>query len=224
MNHKIKEKLKISGLNLEAGFAITLSLSGSSAFAFFIRPTAVAHGCSRLAVILAYIIYCAAVCLAVLLTGMFFRRFPARAVVCTGAVLYSLGWIAAGLVRFLPALYLGVGLLSGLGAGALYHFCAGSAAQRPADHKWGALGILTIGGIIGTVFWSLAALILLRFASVFDSYIILGLCCGCLLLLTALLMQPSGHICASLSFSGPYLAIVLVCIPVVAAIIAVLAV
>ena len=60
--------------------------------------------------------------------GYLVDRFGARLIVTLGGILVGVGWVGSGLVNSLPALYF-VYAVGGLGAGAVYGACVGTALK-----------------------------------------------------------------------------------------------
>ncbi len=77
--------------------------------------------------------------------GALVDKFGPKLFVILGGVLCGIGWSVASLADSLPLLYLGAGVISGLGAGIVYGTAIGTALKWFPDHRGLAAGLTAAG-------------------------------------------------------------------------------
>lgn len=89
--------------------------------------------------------------------GFILPKFGPRILAVTGAVLYGLGWILGGFalgMNSLPFLYIGLGVIGGLGLGLGYVTPVATAAKWFPDRKGFITGMVVMGFGLGALFMS----------------------------------------------------------------------
>ena len=120
-------------------------------------------------------------------------RFGPRVVICIASLLVALGWIGAGLVNSLPALYL-VYAIGGVGAGAVYGGCIGIAMKWFPDRRGLCVGLVAGSYGFGTALTTLPISYLIDHSGYRMAFILFGSIQGLVVLIAAqfLRMPPSG--------------------------------
>lgn len=77
--------------------------------------------------------------------GALVDKFGPKLFVIAGGVLCAIGWSIAGTANSLSVLYLGAGVVSGLGAGIVYGTAVGTALKWFPDHRGLAAGLTAAG-------------------------------------------------------------------------------
>ncbi len=101
-------------------------------------------------------------CLGGLIAGLVAGKIKERFIFCASAAFFLIGFILVSVMQSLPVLYLGFGVLAGLGAGFSYNTVMGSVTKWFPDKKGLISGILLMGFgigafIIGKVYTALLA-------------------------------------------------------------------
>jgi MFS transporter, OFA family, oxalate/formate antiporter len=89
--------------------------------------------------------------------GFILPKFGPRKLAVSGAVLYGLGWILGGIalgIGSLPFLYIGLGVIGGLGLGLGYVTPVATAAKWFPDRKGFITGMVVMGFGLGALFMS----------------------------------------------------------------------
>jgi len=89
--------------------------------------------------------------------GFILPKFGPRKLAVTGAILYGLGWILGGLalgMNSLPFLYIGLGVIGGIGLGLGYVTPVATAAKWFPDRKGFITGMVVMGFGLGALFMS----------------------------------------------------------------------
>lgn len=95
--------------------------------------------------------------LAAALGGMLLPRFGPRRLAVSGALLYALGWAIGGMAlagKNLPLLYLGLGVIGGIGLGLGYVTPVATAAKWFPDRKGLVTGMVVMGFGLGALLMS----------------------------------------------------------------------
>jgi OFA family oxalate/formate antiporter-like MFS transporter len=116
--------------------------------------------------------------------GAFIDRFGTRLVVSVGAVLVGLGWIGSGFAGSLPALYFWYGL-GGVGAGAVYGACIGTALKWFPDRRGLAAGLTAGAYGFGTALTILPVQWTIESSGYRNAFILWGLIQGAVVLSAA---------------------------------------
>ena len=120
-------------------------------------------------------------------------RFGPRLIVTIASVLVAVGWIGAGKVDSLPALYL-VYAIGGVGAGAVYGGCVGVAMKWFPDRRGLCVGVVAGSYGFGTALTIRPVTYLIEHNGYRTAFIIFGALQGLVVLLAAqgLRMPPTG--------------------------------
>ena len=120
-------------------------------------------------------------------------RFGPRLIVTLASVLVAIGWIGAGKVDSLPALYL-VYAIGGVGAGAVYGGCVGVAMKWFPDRRGLCVGVVAGSYGFGTALTIRPVAYLIEHNGYRTAFIIFGALQGLVVLLAAqfLRMPPPG--------------------------------
>ncbi|HYX29672.1 MAG TPA: oxalate/formate MFS antiporter [Pyrinomonadaceae bacterium] len=122
-------------------------------------------------------------------------RLGPRLVVTIASVLVAFGWVAAGLVRSLPALYV-VYAIAGVGAGGVYGGCVGVAMKWFPDRRGLCVGIVAGSYGFGTAVTIRPVAYLIEHNGYRATFIVFGVLQGIVVLLSAqfLRMPESGWV------------------------------
>src|SRR5256885_8161148 len=120
-------------------------------------------------------------------------RFGPRLIVTLASVLVAIGWIGAGRVNSLPALYL-VYAIAGIGAGAVYGGCVGVAMKWFPDRRGLCVGVVAGSYGFGTALTIRPIAYLIEHNGYRTAFIVFGILQGLVVLFAAqfLRMPPSG--------------------------------
>jgi OFA family oxalate/formate antiporter-like MFS transporter len=140
-----------------AGTLLQLGLGTVYAWSFFQKPLMAAGGWSNSAVAWAF---CLAICflgLSAAWGGTKLARFGPRKLALAGASLYPLGWLLGSLAiawHSLPLLYIGFGIIGGIGLGLGYVTPVATAAKWFGDKKGLITGMVVMGFGLGALLMS----------------------------------------------------------------------
>src|SRR6266481_4295624 len=120
-------------------------------------------------------------------------RFGPRLIATLASVLVAIGWVGAGRVDSLPALYL-VYAIGGIGAGAVYGGCVGVAMKWFPDRRGLCVGVVAGSYGFGTALTALPIAYLIQHSGYRAAFIVFGAIQGLVVLLAAqfLRMPPVG--------------------------------
>jgi OFA family oxalate/formate antiporter-like MFS transporter len=120
-------------------------------------------------------------------------RFGPRLIVTMASLLVAIGWIGAGRVNSLPALY-AVYAVGGIGAGAVYGGCVGVAMKWFPDRRGLCVGVVAGSYGFGTALTALPIAYLIQHNGYRTAFILFGAIQGLVVLLAAqfLRMPPAG--------------------------------
>jgi MFS transporter, OFA family, oxalate/formate antiporter len=125
-------------------------------------------------------------------------RFGPRIIVSLASLFVAIGWIGAGLVSSLPALY-AVYAVGGIGSGAVYSGCVGLAMKWFPDRRGLCVGVVAGSYGFGTALTTLPISYLIEHQGYRSAFIIFGAIQGIVVLLAAqfLRMPPTGWVPAA---------------------------
>jgi OFA family oxalate/formate antiporter-like MFS transporter len=120
-------------------------------------------------------------------------RFGPRLIVTIASLLVAVGWIGAGKVNTLPALY-AVYAIGGVGAGAVYGGCVGVAMKWFPDRRGLCVGVVAGSYGFGTALTARPVAYLIEHQGYRTAFVIFGAIQGVVVLLAAqfLRMPPAG--------------------------------
>ena len=174
---------------LLAGVVLNLCMSCINTFSAFVQPISELTGWGQEEITLAYTLYNTVVCVMGIVIGALGGRVRIRALMYAGTGLYALGWIVAGCARTLWMLYLGFGVLAGMGAGSLYNYCITNTLKWFPDKKGTVSGIILAALALGPALCAPLTTVLLERMSVFAACRVFGLAFGGLMFLVGWLMR-----------------------------------
>lgn len=168
-------------LVLLAGFLFNFSLAATGTFSIFVSPLKDLLRESSGDITIAYNIYNIFLAIFGIVQGVIGPRMKARSQMYIGSTFFAAGWIVTGLGKSLTALYIGFGILTGIGAGLLYTFSVVNTSKWFPDKKGFVSGLLLGGIAIGPFFVAPFTTWILSQTSVFQAFIILGTIFGLLM-------------------------------------------
>jgi OFA family oxalate/formate antiporter-like MFS transporter len=120
-------------------------------------------------------------------------RFGPRLIIALASLPVAVGWVGAGLVNSLPALYF-VYALAGIGAGAVYGGCVGVAMKWFPDRRGLCVGLVAGSYGFGTALTARPVAYLIEHQGYRAAFIIFGIIQGIVVLIAAqfLRMPPPG--------------------------------
>src|SRR5213596_1955842 len=107
------------------------------------------------------------------LNAYFIDRFGPRLMITLAGVLVAVGWVGAGLVNSLPALYV-VYAIGGIGAGAVYGGCIGVAMKWFPDRRGLCVGLVAGSYGFGTALTTLPISYLIDHRGYRTAFILFG--------------------------------------------------
>ena len=122
-------------------------------------------------------------------------QFGPRVIVTLAALLVAFGWVGAGLVNSLPALYL-VYAIGGIGAGAVYGGCVGVAMRWFPDRRGLCVGVVAGSYGFGTALTIRPVTYLIEHNGYRTAFVVFGALQGLIVFLSAqfLRMPPPGWV------------------------------
>ncbi len=197
-----------------AGTVLQLCLGTVYAWSFFQKPLMAAGNWSNAQVAAAFSIAIAALGLAAAWGGVQLPRFGPRRLATTGGALFGAGYLLAALalrLHSLPLLYLGYGVIGGIGLGLGYVTPVATAARWFPDRKGFVTGMVVMGFGFGALLMSkLVAPALLRVTEddLVRVFLFIGILLGALALaMGAILRNPPEAAAATggaaVSHAGP---------------------
>jgi OFA family oxalate/formate antiporter-like MFS transporter len=155
----------------------------------FVNPIADAHHWSKAAIQVAFSIFILTETWLVPVEGWAVDKFGPRPVVLFGGLLCGLGWVMNSFAASLTMLYIAAAI-SGIGAGAVYGTCVGSALKWFPDRRGLAAG-LTAAGFAATI---IPISMMIEKSGYEATFLYFGIGQGAIVILLALLMvRPPEH-------------------------------
>jgi len=153
------EKSKASGRWLIAGMGALLMLCLGTVYAwsYFQVPIMKEFGWNNTQVSLAFSFAIFFLGVAAAVGGVLLPRLGPRVLAISGSILFSLGYLAAGLalsLKSLPLLYIGYGVIGGSGLGLCYVTPVATVSKWFPDKKGLATGIIIMGFGLGALLMS----------------------------------------------------------------------
>jgi OFA family oxalate/formate antiporter-like MFS transporter len=119
-------------------------------------------------------------------------RFGPRLIVALASVAVAVGWVGAGLVNSLPALYI-VYALGGIGAGAVYGGCIGVAMKWFPDRRGLCVGLVAGSYGFGTALTARPVAYLIEHQGYRTAFIVFGAIQGVVVLAAAQFLKMPPH-------------------------------
>jgi OFA family oxalate/formate antiporter-like MFS transporter len=160
----------------------------------FVNPIADKYGWSKAAIQVAFTIFVLTETWLVPIEGWAVDKFGPRPVVLVGGALCGLGWLLNGYADSLTLLYIAAAI-SGIGAGAVYGTCVGSALKWFPDRRGLAAGLTAAGFGAGSAATIIPISFMIAKSGYESTFITFGLGQGAIVMLLALLMvRPPAHV------------------------------
>ncbi|HEY4316033.1 MAG TPA: oxalate/formate MFS antiporter [Herbaspirillum sp.] len=160
----------------------------------FVNPIADKHGWSKAAIQVAFTIFVLTETWLVPIEGWAVDKFGPRPVVLLGGALCGLGWLMNGYADTLTMLYIAAAI-SGIGAGAVYGTCVGSALKWFPDRRGLAAGLTAAGFGAGSAATIIPISFMIAKSGYESTFITFGIGQGAIVMLLALLMvRPPAHV------------------------------
>jgi OFA family oxalate/formate antiporter-like MFS transporter len=160
----------------------------------FVNPIADKYGWSKAAIQVAFTIFILTETWLVPIEGWAVDKFGPRPVVLFGGLLCALGWIMNSYASTLPILYLAAAI-SGIGAGAVYGTCVGSALKWFPDRRGLAAGLTAAGFGAGSAATIIPISMMIAKSGYESTFLVFGIGQGAIVMLLALLMvRPPAHV------------------------------
>jgi OFA family oxalate/formate antiporter-like MFS transporter len=153
----------------------------------FVNPIAETHGWSKAAIQVAFTIFILTETWLVPIEGWAVDKFGPRPVVLFGGVLCALGWVINSMADSLTLLYIGAAI-GGIGAGAVYGTCVGSALKWFPDRRGLAAGITAAGFGAGSAATIIPISMMIENRGYEATFLYFGLGQGLIVILLALMM------------------------------------
>jgi OFA family oxalate/formate antiporter-like MFS transporter len=165
----------------------------------FVNPIADKHGWSKAAIQVAFTIFILTETWLVPIEGWAVDKFGPRPVVLFGGLLCGIGWVLNGYADSLTMLYFAAAI-SGIGAGAVYGTCVGSALKWFPDRRGLAAGLTAAGFGAGSAATIIPISFMITKSGYESTFIFFGIAQGAIVVLLALLMvRPPAHVAGAIA-------------------------
>lgn len=159
----------------------------------FVNPIADKYHWSKAAIQVAFTIFVLTETWLVPIEGWAVDKFGPRPVVLFGGLLCALGWVMNSFADTLTMLYIAAAV-SGIGAGAVYGTCVGSALKWFPDRRGLAAGLTAAGFGAGSAATIIPISIMIAEQGYQKTFLYFGLGQGIIVMLLALMMvRPPAH-------------------------------
>jgi OFA family oxalate/formate antiporter-like MFS transporter len=160
----------------------------------FVNPIADKYGWSKAAIQIAFTIFILTETWLVPIEGWAVDKFGPRPVVLFGGLLCALGWVMNSYASTLTVLYIAAAI-SGIGAGAVYGTCVGSALKWFPDRRGLAAGLTAAGFGAGSAATIIPISMMIAKSGYETTFFTFGLGQGAIVMLLALMMvRPPAHV------------------------------
>jgi OFA family oxalate/formate antiporter-like MFS transporter len=164
----------------------------------FVNPIADKYGWSKAAIQIAFTIFILTETWLVPIEGWAVDKFGPRPVVLFGGLLCALGWVMNSYAASLTMLYLAAAI-SGIGAGAVYGTCVGSALKWFPDRRGLAAGLTAAGFGAGSAATIIPISMMIASSGYESTFLVFGIGQGAIVMLLALLMvRPPAHVAGAI--------------------------
>ena len=165
----------------------------------FVNPIADKYGWSKAAIQVAFTIFILTETWLVPIEGWAVDKFGPRPVVLFGGLLCGLGWILNAYASSLMLLYIGAAV-SGIGAGAVYGTCVGSALKWFPDRRGLAAGLTAAGFGAGSAATIIPISMMIKSSGYESTFLYFGIGQGLIVMLLAVFMvRPPANIAKSVA-------------------------
>lgn len=158
----------------------------------FVNPLSEAHGWSKAAIQVAFTIFVLTETWLVPIEGWAVDKWGPRPVVLFGGLLCAVGWIMNSFASTLFVLYVAAAI-SGVGAGAVYGTCVGSALKWFPDRRGLAAGLTAAGFGAGSAATIIPISKMIESSGYADTFLYFGIGQGLVVVLLAMLMVRPPH-------------------------------
>ena len=158
----------------------------------FVNPLSEAHGWSKASIQVAFTIFVLAETWLVPIEGWAVDKWGPRPVVLFGGLLCALGWVMNAYASTLFMLYVAAAV-SGVGAGAVYGTCVGTALKWFPDRRGLAAGLTAAGFGAGSAATIIPISNMLATRGYVDTFLYFGIGQGLVVVLLALMMVRPPH-------------------------------
>ncbi|TQK05433.1 oxalate/formate MFS antiporter [Herbaspirillum sp. SJZ107] len=158
----------------------------------FVNPLSEAHGWSKAAIQVAFTIFILTETWLVPIEGWAVDKWGPRPVVLFGGLLCGIGWVMNSFASTLFVLYVAAAI-SGIGAGAVYGTCVGSALKWFPDRRGLAAGLTAAGFGAGSAATIIPISKMIESSGYADTFLYFGIGQGLVVILLALMMARPPH-------------------------------
>jgi OFA family oxalate/formate antiporter-like MFS transporter len=158
----------------------------------FVNPLSEAHGWSKAAIQVAFSIFILTETWLVPIEGWAVDKWGPRPVVLFGGLLCAIGWVMNSFASTLFVLYVAAAI-SGIGAGAVYGTCVGSALKWFPDRRGLAAGLTAAGFGAGSAATIIPISKMIETSGYADTFLYFGIGQGMIVILLAMMMVRPPH-------------------------------
>ncbi|MDN4055400.1 oxalate/formate MFS antiporter [Massilia sp. YIM B02763] len=158
----------------------------------FVNPLSEAHGWSKAAIQVAFTIFILTETWLVPIEGWAVDKWGPRPVVLFGGLLCAIGWVMNSFASTLFVLYVAAAI-SGIGAGAVYGTCVGSALKWFPDRRGLAAGLTAAGFGAGSAATIIPISKMIESSGYADTFLYFGIGQGAIVMLLAAMMVRPPH-------------------------------
>jgi len=170
----------------------------------FVNPLSEAHGWSKAAIQVAFTIFILTETWLVPIEGWAVDKWGPRPVVLFGGLLCGIGWVMNSFASTLFVLYVAAAI-SGVGAGAVYGTCVGSALKWFPDRRGLAAGLTAAGFGAGSAATIIPISKMIESSGYADTFLYFGIGQGLVVILLAMMMvRPPHQAAASAKKKNPH--------------------
>ena len=164
----------------------------------FVNPIADKHGWSKAAIQVAFTIFILTETWLVPIEGWAVDKFGPRPVILFGGLLCGIGWMMNSYADTLTILYIAAAI-SGIGAGAVYGTCVGSALKWFPDRRGLAAGLTAAGFGAGSAATIIPISMMIQDRGYEATFLYFGIGQGLIVMIIAFfLVRPPAHIAGTM--------------------------
>lgn len=168
----------------------------------FVDPFAERFGWSHAAIQTAFAVFVLTQTWSVPVEGYLVDRFGPRPVVLAGGLLCAIGWVMNGFVDSLPLLYVAAAI-TGIGAGAVYGTCVGTALKWFPDRRGLAVGLVVACFGAGSALTVVPISSMIVSSGYESAFLYFGLGQGLIVIAMALGLENPNKLLAQLDMPAP---------------------
>ena len=164
----------------------------------FVNPIADKYGWSKAAIQVAFTIFILTETWLVPIEGWAVDKWGPRPVILFGGLLCGIGWVMNSYASTLTMLYIAAAI-SGIGAGAVYGTCVGSALKWFPDRRGLAAGLTAAGFGAGSAATIIPISMMIKNSGYEQTFLYFGIGQGLIVMLLALFMvRPPVHVASAI--------------------------